>query len=173
MTTSKQSNGDSADFEVLYRQYAERLLGSLTRTTRNHDQAEEIAAAAFKTAFENRAGFRGESSFYTWLHAIALNEFRSAWRARQSIVANDQVLDSAGSDSGNLAVELEHREDNERLHQALQRLPAKQRHALLGHFIHGYSVKRLAEIERVPAGTILSRIHSGKRLLRRAWSAGT
>jgi len=64
---------------------------------------------------------------------------------------------------------LERSEDGLRLRKALRRIPAIYRRALVDHFIRGQSVKRIGRRERVPVGTVLSRIFKAKRLLRRSW----
>ena len=63
------------------------------------------------------------------------------------------------------------RDDRFRLQKALERLPIKHRRALIAHFIDGLSIREIARRERVPLGTVLSRIFSGKQLLRHAWGA--
>jgi len=67
--------------------------------------------------------------------------------------------------------QLEKRNDQLRLQQVLSQLPDKQRRALTAHFIEGFSIREIAHREQVPIGTVLSRIHTGKRLLRDAWEA--
>lgn len=53
----------------------------------------------------------------------------------------------------------------------MQRIPAPYRRALRDHFVRGYSTRQIAQRERVPLGTVLSRIFTAKKLLRRAWEA--
>jgi RNA polymerase sigma-70 factor (ECF subfamily) len=67
--------------------------------------------------------------------------------------------------------ELEKRDDQFRLEQALAQLPGNYRRALTAHFIEGLSIRKIAHREQVPIGTVLSRIHTGKQLLRDAWEA--
>jgi hypothetical protein len=64
---------------------------------------------------------------------------------------------------------LEQQDDRLRLEAALDRLPEMYRRALVAHFIDGLSIREIACGERVPVGTILSRIHKGKQLVREAW----
>src|SRR5204862_475107 len=65
--------------------------------------------------------------------------------------------------------ELEGREDRRHLQQALAQLPAMYRRVLVAHFVEGQSIRDIARRERVPSGTVLSRIHNGKQRLREAW----
>src|SRR5947209_5444409 len=75
---------DQEIFENLYKQGRDRLLASLTGMVRDRNRAEEITAAAFQSAWEQRSQFRGDSSLGTWLYAIALNTARRSWRQERS-----------------------------------------------------------------------------------------
>lgn len=65
---------DAGRFGDLHKAYYDRLLSSMTSVVRDRQAAEEITASAFAKALQYLATFRGEASFYTWLHAIASNE---------------------------------------------------------------------------------------------------
>jgi predicted RNA polymerase sigma factor len=67
--------------------------------------------------------------------------------------------------------QFEKRDDRLRLQKALEELPTMHRRILTSHFIDGLSIRDIARHERVPVGTVLSRIHKGKQLLRDAWEA--
>lgn len=147
-----------------------RLVNSMVAIVRDRDAAEDVTAAAFGKALKNLADFRGRSSLYTWVYAIALNEARQQ-RSRKgplsldaleftppSLVAADRVGEASES-----------AEDGRRLQKALSSLPAIYRRPLVDHFLHGYPVKRIARRNNIPVGTVLSRIFTAKRLLRAAW----
>ena len=76
---------DVQGFSVLHDQYRNRLLNSMTGLTKNREMAEDITAIAFAAALENLASFDARSSFYTWLHAIAMNAAKNSWRRNRSI----------------------------------------------------------------------------------------
>jgi len=162
---------DAQAFGVLHNQYRERLVNSMTGIVRDRDQAEDITAAAFAKALEKLESFRGESSLYTWIHAIALNE------ARQSLSRNQAVsLDSIPvqpkelSEPDRVADALKRSECRGKLRKAPRQIPAVYRRTL-DHFVRGFSVKRISRQNRIPVGTVLSRIFAAKRLLRAAWEA--
>jgi RNA polymerase sigma-70 factor (ECF subfamily) len=163
---------DAARFRELHKEYGHRLLNSMTGVVRDREAAEEITAAAFAKAFQKRTRFRGESSPHTWVYKIALNEARRHQSQRRpvslealeapppALIAEDQ-LDEASERSARRL----------RLRKALGRLPAIYRRPLVDHFVHGYAVKQIARRQRIPFGTVLSRIFTAKRLLRAAWEA--
>ena len=79
----------SQSFSQLHDQYRGRLLNSMIAVARNREDAEDITATAFAAAFKNLDRFRGESSLYTWVHAIAMNEARS--RRRRDAVSLESI----------------------------------------------------------------------------------
>lgn len=77
-------NNDKPPFETLFREHYRRLFTLAMRMAGQREQAEEILQEAFLNAFQQYSRFRGESSAYTWLYRIVLNEGRKQWRkARQ------------------------------------------------------------------------------------------
>jgi RNA polymerase sigma-70 factor (ECF subfamily) len=158
-------------FPLLHDEYRDRLLNSMTAVTRNREIAEDITAEAFTAAFENLAGFRGESSFYTWLYKIGLN-LAGDWRRRNKGISLESIDRPDAKELGEpdvLVETLEHGERCLQLRQALRHIPTVYRRTLMDHFVRGYSVKRIASQDRVPVGTVLSRMFTAKRLLREAW----
>jgi RNA polymerase sigma factor (sigma-70 family) len=158
-------------FEALHKQYSGRVLCRLITLTRNPTEAEDIAASAFVSAYRKRRTFRGESSFYTWLTAIAFNEFRSRARRKRLLSLDRFVKDDSGMpfEPDLLDQTLDRVECCRRLRQTLRRLPAKFRRVLVDHGVRGHSMKRIAKAQRIPVGTALSRNFTAKRLLRAAW----
>jgi hypothetical protein len=67
--------------------------------------------------------------------------------------------------------ELEKRDDRLRLQMAPDQVPVQYRRPLIAHFVDGLSIREIARRQRVPFGTVLSRIFKGKQLLRQAWDA--
>jgi RNA polymerase sigma-70 factor (ECF subfamily) len=162
---------NAQNFDQLYRCYGERLVQSMTSVMRDHNRAEEIAARAFERAWEKRETFRGSSQPSTWVEAIARNEARRLYnrkRARQfDPIDGVEALQVIAPEL--VAEELEKREERERLKFALNQLPDRHRRALTAHFVEGFSIRQIANDEAVPVGTVLSRIHTAKELLRQAW----
>ena len=89
--------GRERDFEQLVERYQKMLYAFAFRYTHDADLADDVVQATFVQAYTQLARFRGGSSFKTWLHQIALNQCRSARRARSSerAVPLDDVPESA------------------------------------------------------------------------------
>ncbi|HEY1760694.1 MAG TPA: RNA polymerase sigma factor [Bryobacteraceae bacterium] len=163
---------DADRFGDLHKKYGPRLVNSMTGVVRDREAAQEITAAAFAKAFEKRDLFRGRSSLYTWVHAIALNEARRELSQKRPVSLDALELPSpALIATDRLAETSERSEEMRRLQQALTRVPEIYRRLLVDHFVHGHPVKRIARRRQLPFGTVLSRIFTGKRLLRAAWGA--
>jgi RNA polymerase sigma-70 factor (ECF subfamily) len=162
---------DHEGFDKIHREYGDRLIQGLTGFVRDRDKAEDIAARAFETAWEKRGKFRGEFLASTWIEAIARNEARQSHN-RERIRRFDSI-DGAGvrelAAPEALTGDLEKRDDRLRLKNALAQLPVKYQRPLMAHFVERLSIREIAGRERVPLGTVLSRIHTGKQLLRQAW----
>ena len=65
--------GEREAFDLLYRTYAERILRTVRRITRNHEDAEDAVQEAFLNAFRHIQTFDGRSGFSTWLTRIGIN----------------------------------------------------------------------------------------------------
>ena len=176
LKSNSSANGAhiASSISELHERYHFQLLCSMLTFVRNHETVQDVTAAAFADAFEHFDQFRGESSFYTWLYTIAANKAREWLRSHRTI-----SLDALeGPEPEALRVSdapLEHLEQSEYSHslkQALSQVPKRYRRPLVQHFITGRLVKQIACTERVPLGTVLSRLFKAKRLLRRAWNAG-
>jgi RNA polymerase sigma-70 factor (ECF subfamily) len=162
---------DAAQFGDLHKTYHGRLLNSMTSVVRDRQAAEEITAAAFAKALQYLATFRGEASFYTWLRAIASNEARQYWRGDRGISLESVTgpVPEALVECDSVADRLDQSAEQGRLENAMQGIPANYRRALKDHFIRGHSIRQIARRERIPVGTVLSRIFTAKKLLRQAW----
>lgn len=167
---NRNSAIDAPVFSEMHREYRDKLVNSMTAVARNRQDAEDITATAFAAAFQNLDRFRGESSLYTWIHAIALNEARS--RRRGNVVEFESIDESDAlqiAQPDSLDKLFEQAECCPRIWKALRRIPLVYRHTLIDRFVRGYSIKRIASGDRIPCGTALSRLFRAKQLLRAAW----
>ena len=170
----KQQNGnlDADRFADLHSRYQSRLINSVTGIVRDRAVAEDITAAAFATAFEKRKDFRGDASAYTWLYRIAVNvAYGSQRRNRPLSLESLTGVPEALMECDRTADTLERSECRLKLRRTLLKVPAIYRQVLFDHFVDRHPVKLIARRERVPVGTVLSRIFTAKRLLRASWEA--
>ncbi|MCD8373952.1 MAG: sigma-70 family RNA polymerase sigma factor [Oscillospiraceae bacterium] len=122
---------------------------------------EDAMQEAVLKAYENLDSLHEERYFKTWLTSILINEARRIRKSQaRLLLLEDSVVESIG---------VEHNRLNERseLYDAIMRLKLKIRITVVLHYIEGYSVEETAKILRVPTGTVKSRLHSGRTLLRK------
>ena len=170
------AGGDIAAFEALVRRHQTRLVGYLRGLTNADSDAEDLAQDAFLRAYRSLAGFRGTSSFKTWLYQIATNVFRT-WlekkrnQAGLSAVSLDAPVPGAPGENatiepaGETDPEARH-VDRDAIDRALAMLPPEQREAVLLRDVEGFDYREIAGQLNVPLGTVESRIFRGRQRLR-------
>ena len=144
---------EQEQFEKLFTETHHRLLNMLTGMVRDRTRAEDLAAGAFRTAWEKRAQFRGEAALGTWLHAIGINAARNT--RREDRPGQHQTLDfldtSRYAESERVSEALERDELRDRVGRTLDRMPAKFRRVLVDHYVEGRSLQEIGALGRIPA----------------------
>jgi len=70
---ARTQEGDASAFDQLVVKYTPRLYGLVYNMTSNHEDTNDLLQDIFAKAYKAIRGFRGKSSFYTWIHSIAVN----------------------------------------------------------------------------------------------------
>jgi RNA polymerase sigma-70 factor (ECF subfamily) len=154
------------------------LYSSALRMTRNPADAEDLVQETFLRAYRGFAGFQEGTNLKAWLYRILTNTFINSYRKRQrepQTVPDDNVEDwylydrlaARGSAASAEATVLEAMPDED-VRAALEALPEGFRMAVLLADVEGFSYKQIAEILDVPIGTVMSRLHRGRRALEKA-----
>ena len=158
--------GDVAAFEGIVRRWQGRLVNLAWRFCRDRARAEEMAQDAFVRAYRSLPSFRGESSFATWLTAVAINTYRTRLRAdgppHVSLDLARVMAASEGSSTG-----LEGRQRDELVRRAVLALPARYRDAIVAFYFEERDLAESARVLGLRAGTLKARLHRGRELLRR------
>lgn len=162
----RAQRADSAAFEVLYRTHVDRIYGLCLRMTGNVAEAEDCTQDAFIQAWNKLDKFRGDSTFATWMHRVAVNtvlgRMRKSKRERDRIEAVSDmtsVPESIG-DSGSI----------QDLEEAMNKLPRGARHVFVLNAVYGYSHDETGDLLGIAAGTSKAQLHRAKRLLRQQLS---
>lgn len=153
--------GDVEAFEAVYRAHAPAVFVLCRRMSGDEARARELVQDVFVRAWERLPGFRGQSTFATWLHRLGTNvvleQMRSAKREAARMIDG---IEDYGSHSA--AGQLEARLD---LDAAIVRLPAGARVVFVMHDIEGYSHEEIAEMTGIAAGTARAQLWRARRAL--------
>ncbi len=154
------------------------LYSAALRLTRNPSDAEDLVQEAYLRAYRGFSGFEEGTNLRAWMYRILTNTFINAYRKKQRepvTVREDDVedwylYDKLGETGVEPSAEAEvlRRMPDEDVQRALEALPEGFRLAVLLADVEGFAYKEIAEILDIPIGTVMSRLHRGRRALEKA-----
>jgi RNA polymerase sigma-70 factor (ECF subfamily) len=173
---TRYQSGEKAAFNDLLARHQQRAYHYASRLTNNPDEAADIVAETFLRVFRSLDGFKGDSSFTTWLYRIETNCFldmRKRANARVSVSLDDELE----INDGKLAIQIiddcesahervEKRERISAIESAMKHLPDHQRAILIMYHAQSMSYEDIAETLRLPIGTVKSRLNRARLSLR-------
>jgi RNA polymerase sigma-70 factor (ECF subfamily) len=161
--------GDRRAFERLYRQNVSRVFSVCARMVGDRTRAEELTQDVFVRAWNKLHLFRGESSFSTWLHRMAvnlvLNARKSEGRMRSRFESSDE---DAGLDAMPARVNTVGAGEILDIEAAIAKLPPGARRVFVLHDVEGYKHDEIAEQLGVTTGATKAQLHRARLLLREA-----
>jgi RNA polymerase sigma-70 factor (ECF subfamily) len=172
---------DQARFTELAMEHMQALYTAALRMTRNPSDAEDLVQETFLKAYRAFGGFEEGTNLRAWLYKILTNTFINSYRAAKRRPEKADVEDVEDlylyhrlgqlqpATIGRSAEEevLESITDDE-VKAAIESLPDAFRIAVLLADVEGFSYKEIADITEVPIGTVMSRIHRGRKALQKA-----
>ncbi len=171
---------DQAQFADLAMEYMGSLYSAALRMTRNPADAEDLVQETYLKAYRAFGSFKEGTNLKAWLYRILTNTFINSYRARRRRPEQTELDDVEdlylyrrlggleAVSAGRSAEEevLEHFTESE-VKEAVEALPEQFRMAVLLADVEGFSYKEIAEILDIPIGTVMSRLHRGRRALQK------
>jgi RNA polymerase sigma-70 factor, ECF subfamily len=169
----------TARFERDAMQYLDQLYSAAMRMTRNPADAEDLVQETFAKAFAAFHQFRPGTNLKAWLYRILTNTFINTYRKKQrepqTVEGPDDIdewylYDRLGGRNVELSAETEvlDRIPDQAVKGALESLPENFRLPVLLADVEGFSYKEIADIMDTPIGTVMSRLHRGRKALQKA-----
>jgi RNA polymerase sigma-70 factor (ECF subfamily) len=172
---------DPETFAEQAMEFMPSLYTAALRMTRNAADAEDLVQETYLKAYRGFGGFQQGTNLKAWLYRILTNTFINSYRAKKRRPEQTEIEDVEdlylyrrlggleAAAAGRSAEEevLDHFTDDA-VKAALESLPEQFRLAVLLADVEGFSYKEIAEILDIPIGTVMSRLHRGRRALQRA-----
>lgn len=170
---------DRSDFAQQAMQYAPQLYSAGVRMTRNGADAEDLVQETYLRAYRSYATFTDGTNLRAWLFRILTNTFINSYRAKQRRVQETELNDVedlylyrhiSGGDLASRSAEdtlFELFTDDE-VKDALEALPESFRLPVLLADVEDFSYKEIAEMLEIPIGTVMSRLHRGRKAMHKA-----
>ena len=166
--------GDDESFEALLFSCRTKAYNLAFRYLKNHEDASDALQESFIKIYRNLAGFKGESSFDTWVYRIVVNTCNDMIKKNKSrpeteslFKENDEeyTMDIPDSSSSPEQV-LIHKEDGEYIVWCLNQLPEEHREILILRDIQGFHYEEISQILNCGIGTVKSRISRARHRFR-------
>ena len=170
---------DNAEFTTEAMQYAQSLYSTALRMTRNQSDAEDLVQETYLKAFRSYGSFETGTNLKAWLFRILTNTFINTYRAKQRRPQESDLgsvedlflykrLPSLAGLSESAEEQLLDLFPAAEVREAIENLPETFLLPMLLNDVEGFSYKEVAEILDIPIGTVMSRLHRGRKTMHEA-----
>ena len=170
---------DNAEFTTEAMQYAQSLYSTALRMTRNQSDAEDLVQETYLKAFRSYGSLEAGTNLKAWLFRILTNTFINTYRAKQRRPQESDLgsvedlflykrLPSLAGLSESAEEQLLDLFPAAEVREAIENLPETFLLPMLLNDVEGFSYKEVAEILDIPIGTVMSRLHRGRKTMQEA-----
>ncbi|HEY5664491.1 MAG TPA: sigma-70 family RNA polymerase sigma factor [Ilumatobacter sp.] len=172
---------DQQDFARQAMEFAPQLYSAALRMTRNPADAEDLVQEAYLRGFRSFHTFQEGTNLRAWLFRILTNAYINTYRAKQRRPQESELgdledlylyrrLGSMETAAGSMSAEDQFFDlfTDDEVKQALEALPDNFRLPVLLADVEGFAYKEIAEMLDIPIGTVMSRLHRGRKAMQRA-----
>jgi RNA polymerase sigma-70 factor (ECF subfamily) len=172
---------DRARFADQAMEFMPALYSAALRMTRNPSEAEDLVQETYLKAYRGFGGFQEGTNLKAWLYKILTNTYINSYRSKRRRPEETDIEDvedlylyrrlgalEAASAGRSAEEEVLDSFTDDVVKAALESLPEQFRMAVLLADVEGFSYKEIADITDVPIGTVMSRLHRGRKALQKA-----
>jgi RNA polymerase sigma-70 factor (ECF subfamily) len=164
--------GREEAFAELVKKYRIKVFNLAFSLTRDRDVADDLAQEAFIKAYYALPRFQSRSGFGTWLYRIAINHVRDYLRKKSRMIqiSIENIKESSIlQEDKTMKEEKESTEEQRKqlVHRSIRSLPEKHQVILSLRDIQGFSYEEISKILKISPGTVDSRIHRARKMLRK------
>ncbi len=172
---------DQATLAAQAMPFMDSLYGAALRMTRNQSDAEDLVQETFLKAYRGFGGFQEGTNLKAWLYRILTNTYINIYRSKKRRPDETDLAEAEdlylyrrlggleGATAGRSAEdELLELFSEAEVKDALESLPETFRMAVLLADVEGFAYKEIAEILDIPIGTVMSRLHRGRKALQKS-----
>ncbi|MCH7675548.1 sigma-70 family RNA polymerase sigma factor [candidate division KSB1 bacterium] len=174
-----KNNGRDYEFDILLRENINGMFSLALRMTRNQLDAEDLVQDTALKAFRYFHKFDQGTNFRAWIYRILTNNFINFYRKNQKQPAQIEIenvsfkLKQEGAGFWNRLNDRNNGFDyddlfDDEINAAIDKLPGEYRIVLLLADVEGLSYKEISEVIAHPLGTVMSRLHRGRKMLQRS-----
>ncbi|WP_409290572.1 sigma-70 family RNA polymerase sigma factor [Peribacillus sp. SCS-37] len=161
-------------FDSIMKEYGQSVLWLAYSYVKDKSLAEDITQEVFISCYKNLDAFRGDSSIKTWLYRITGNRCKDvlkSWSYRSRKITGALFDDHRSDGDSPEAAVLKKMEDRELSVRVLS-LPVKYREVIYLYYFEEYSIDQISTLLSISAGTVKTRLHRGRKLLKDMYERG-
>lgn len=172
----KAQTGNEEAFTALFEKYRIKMFNLAYSFTRNQETADDLAQDIFIKAYLSLSKFQYKSELGTWLYRIGINTIKDHLRKegrRKAVLFDENIagLTPRTDEFAKRDAEQEKESQKLALYETIRSLPDNHRIILILRDIQGFSYGEIVKILNISPGTVDSRLHRARKMLRKKWVA--